>query len=446
MKALKKLLCVLLIVVITNYMLFWELLHPPLWLGAVCAALLFVGFVVFNILPSYQKGISARLVALSGGYELLWCAAVCGTAEVFGYLVLCIQFARQPFSVATLVVNGIISAVLLFLMALNGCLRILFTSAQLGVAWRVALILLWWVPLVNLVLLWRFCRVARAEYRIETSKQELDNCRRENEVCHTKYPVLMVHGVFFRDWQYFNYWGRVPRALIKNGATVYYGNQQSADTIENSAQELKNQILKIVEEQHCEKVHIIAHSKGGLDARWAVSCLGMHEYVASLTTINTPHHGCVFVDKLLGRLPQGAIKYLAKKYNSTFARLGDKKPDFYAAVHELTAERCVLFNEQAKNSEGVLYQSVMSKMKNLASFGPPLCFTYPFIRHYEGENDGLVAVNAAKWGEYLGLLTASGRRGISHGDMIDLMRENIRGFDVREFYVGLVKNLKERGL
>ena len=26
-------------------------------------------------------------------------------------------------------------------------------------------------------------------------------------------------------------------------------------------------------------------------------------------------------------------------------------------------------------------------------------------------------------------------RGISHGDMIDLNRENIRDFDVREFYV-----------
>ena len=30
--------------------------------------------------------------------------------------------------------------------------------------------------------------------------------------------------------------------------------------------------------------------------------------------------------------------------------------------------------------------------------------------------------------------------------MIDLNRENIRGFDVREFYVELVAKLKERGL
>ena len=30
--------------------------------------------------------------------------------------------------------------------------------------------------------------------------------------------------------------------------------------------------------------------------------------------------------------------------------------------------------------------------------------------------------------------------------MIDLMREDIEGFDVREFYIELVKGLKEKGL
>ena len=38
-------------------------------------------------------------------------------------------------------------------------------------------------------------------------------------------------------------------------------------------------------------------------------------------------------------------------------------------------------------------------------------------------------------GHFLGNLTVPGRRGISHGDVIDLMREDIAGFDVREFYI-----------
>ena len=43
------------------------------------------------------------------------------------------------------------------------------------------------------------------------------------------------------------------------------------------------------------------------------------------------------------------------------------------------------------------------------------------------------------------MINHSGKRGISHGDMIDLFRENIDGFDVREFYVDLVKDLKNKG-
>ncbi|MFR3117133.1 MAG: hypothetical protein ACLTOJ_06740 [[Clostridium] symbiosum] len=43
------------------------------------------------------------------------------------------------------------------------------------------------------------------------------------------------------------------------------------------------------------------------------------------------------------------------------------------------------------------------------------------------------------------MLTTKEHRGISHGDMIDLNRETIRDFDVREFYVRLVHDLKERG-
>jgi triacylglycerol lipase len=43
-------------------------------------------------------------------------------------------------------------------------------------------------------------------------------------------------------------------------------------------------------------------------------------------------------------------------------------------------------------------------------------------------------------------LEASGPEGISHGDMIDLNRYNLPGFDVREFYVQLVADLRQRGL
>ena len=68
------------------------------------------------------------------------------------------------------------------------------------------------------------------------------------------------------------------------------------------------------------------------------------------------------------------------------------------------------------------------------------------VRHFDGPNDGLVAEASFRWGEAYTFLTVKGKRGISHGDMIDLNRENIPDFDVREFYVQLVRDLKVRGL
>ena len=75
----------------------------------------------------------------------------------------------------------------------------------------------------------------------------------------------------------------------------------------------------------------------------------------------------------------------------------------------------------------------------------PLNFSHHLVQYFDGPNDGLVAESSFPWGEDYTFLTTEGKRGISHGDMIDLNRENIRDFDVREFYVDLVNDLKRRG-
>ena len=66
------------------------------------------------------------------------------------------------------------------------------------------------------------------------------------------------------------------------------------------------------------------------------------------------------------------------------------------------------------------------------------------VKHFDGDNDGLVSVESAKWGERFTLLSPTGKRGISHGDVIDLNRENIDGFDVCEIYVELLHDLQQR--
>ena len=66
--------------------------------------------------------------------------------------------------------------------------------------------------------------------------------------CKTKYPILMVHGMGFRDRKYFNYWGRIPKILKENGADIYYGHQDSNGSIETNAYVLKDTVMDILNE------------------------------------------------------------------------------------------------------------------------------------------------------------------------------------------------------
>lgn len=68
------------------------------------------------------------------------------------------------------------------------------------------------------------------------------------------------------------------------------------------------------------------------------------------------------------------------------------------------------------------------------------------VKYFDCPNDSLVGINSFGWGSSLTILKNEvSDRGISHGDVIDLNRENIKGFDVREFYINLVSDLRERG-
>ena len=388
-------------------------------------------------------GMGLRLWVLWGGCRILSVAlrAMLLSLGVFLWAAL-----SGLWGVRDLLIGALIALLALGALLWNGFLRIFCTSARLGVRLRVAFLLLWWCPVVNLCLAAAMYRRARGEYYGEKARLELDAGRAESRICATRYPILLVHGVFFRDWQLVNYWGRIPAALQRNGARVFYGRQQSAASLEDSARELKGQIEAILEETGCEKVNVIAHSKGGLDMRWAISRLGLGPHVASLTTINTPHRGCRWAQVLLEKLPGELVRWVADRYNRVFRVLGDREPDFLAAVRCLTADYCAAFDREAADWPGTRYRWVMSRMRGFGSGGFPLDWTWLLTRRWDGGNDGLVAVESAAHGEKLALLEPKGRRGISHGDVVDLFRGDVPGFDVREFYVQMVRELKEAGL
>ena len=413
----------------------------------VLLAALFVGFLWVNLRPLPAGAApTKRIGQLACGCELLTLFWMSATANLVFVTVetlwlLPVEPAEIAFWLSGVLIAVAVEAVIFW----NGMIRVYLTSVQLGLKHRVLAALCGWIPLVNIWYLGKIIRIASEEVEFETEKWELDETRAESEICRTRYPILMVHGVFFRDYRYINYWGRIPRELRRNGAEIYYGCQQSAAAVENSGKELAERIRQIVEETGCGKVNIIAHSKGGLDSRAAIAHQGMGPYVATLTTINTPHRGCLFAEHLLGKVPQAVRQKIADTYNATLRRLGDKDPDFLAAVTDLTASACEKRNSLMPDDPGVVYESVMSYCRRAGHGKFPLNMTHPIVRHFDGKNDGLVSVDSAKWGSRFTLLEPCGKRGISHGDVVDLNRENIPGFDVREFYVGLVADLKRRG-
>ena len=327
----------------------------------------------------------------------------------------------------------------------NGIICVYLTSAQMGLKWRVIGALCGFVPILNLIVLSKIILIVMDEVEFEIDKELILDNSQEKDRCETKYPILLVHGVFFRDSNFFNYWGRIPRELEARGAKVFYGNHQSALSIEESARELASRIKLIIEKTGCEKVNIIAHSKGGLDCRYALSEFGMEDYVASLTTVNTPHRGCIFADNLLNLAPEKLKKIVSKAYNTTLKQLGDENPDFMAAVNDLTASSWEKLNEKLKDPTLVYTQSIGSIMTYPRSGKFPLNLSYRYVKKYDGENDGLVGETSFKWGNRYILLRTKGKRGISHGDVIDLNRENLKDFDVRTFYVSIVNDLKKRG-
>ena len=328
----------------------------------------------------------------------------------------------------------------------NGMICVYASSIQLGVRHRAVGILLGLVPVANLVMLFKILKITGDEIDFELKKHNLEEGRKEQFLCKTRYPILLVHGICFRDNPYLNYWGRIPKTLEKNGAVVYYGEHPSALSIEESAQILADRISRIVRNSGCEKVNIIAHSKGGLDCRYAMEHLGIAQYVASLTTINTPHRGCVFADELLSKVPQKIQNKIAETYNNTLRQLGDPKADFMAAVQDLTSTHCMELDVTMPMPEGVYCQSFGTLLHSKAKGGFPFNLFYRYVKNFDGPNDGLVGADSFAWGENYQLITIPGKRGLSHVDIIDLTMENIPEFDVREFYVRLVSDLKNRDL
>ena len=264
--------------------------------------------------------------------------------------------------------------------------------------------------------------------------------------CATKYPIVLIHGIGYSDKENPDYWGPVPDALREEGAQVFFGCQSADSTVTENARQLRENIEKICADEKTDKVNLIAHSKGGIEARYMISALGGDKFVSSLTTIATPHRGIKAIDEMKKNRP-GRLSRLYSFF-SLITRMGGGTPPADIRVYDQMSEDYMeVFNELVKDSPDVYYQSYACRMKTPLT--DPAFSPFHNISNKAGEmNDGLVPVESAKWGDFRGVYTGPEAGGISHsmvcGDRRPVSWKR-RGLDVCEFYVDMVARLKDLG-
>jgi triacylglycerol lipase len=252
--------------------------------------------------------------------------------------------------------------------------------------------------------------------------------------------------------------------LAEHGASIFFANQDGMGIFETNALQILDTIEQILLFTGCDKINVIAHSKGGIDIRVLLSELHSAQLIASVTTISSPQQGSRTMD-LVMRIPTPLLKTVALPVNAFYRLMGDKHPDFFTVCCQLTTSWMQRFNSEhpmpdcaeSSQPDGTLCQSAAAAMSSPLS-DPTMAFSNVVISCVDGPNDGLVEPNSSHFGNYLGTLQSSGRQGVSHIDVVD-MRGKPRGgtifingswqqtyHDITEFYLELARQLKQRGL
>lgn len=165
----------------------------------------------------------------------------------------------------------------------------------------------------------------------------------------TRHPVVLVHGAFgFDRIGPIDYFNSVADALRGMGTEVLVTQTSAIHRTAHRARELKEQIERAFPDP-AVKLNLIAHSQGGLDARYMITHLGMRNRVASLTTLGTPHRGTIAADLLLlnsGGSSQQALQRVLRLFGWDAGLLED-----------VSVRHMALFNLLTPDDPRILYQS-----------------------------------------------------------------------------------------
>lgn len=257
-----------------------------------------------------------------------------------------------------------------------------------------------------------------------------------------KYPILFCHGF----GSLASLVKRSPMDEIcmlyrTHGIICFAPNIVPYNTIRIRAEAWRRMIDTVLKLTGSEKINIIAHSMGGLDMRYAISHLGVADYVSSLTTISTPHHGTSLAEWAL-KTPSRVKDLLADMLNWLGNNLYPRiRSDVLSATEELTREYVQMhFNRNTPDIDGVFYYSY-SAASGKGTKIPINRILKPFNNHIfreEGLNDGFVSEISGHWGEFLG------QTSLSHIEQIKVNLPADHEAIWKSFWIEVARNLSNR--
>ncbi|KIG14387.1 Lipase precursor [Enhygromyxa salina] len=237
-----------------------------------------------------------------------------------------------------------------------------------------------------------------------------NECGRET----TRFPMVMVHGwTGFENIGPLTYFFNVQSDLEALGYPLAIAVLDPYNSVDIRGEQLVSFVQATLQNQRARKVNLFGHSQGGIDSRYVAAAAGggYGDRVGAVITLGTPHYGTPFTDIALGLIPGPAEQVLVFLLNFLGAAQSQQS-DVEASLYTLSETYMQgEFNVLYPDDPRVKYYSWMGQTC-VAAIGcqdavdPLLLFSYNLIFGVAGDNDGLVPLESAIWGEYLGLIPA----------------------------------------